>query len=162
MAKRTLKIDLTEDEQARLEAIVKKGADWRERDRAATILALAAGRSGKDVAAAQGLTLEAVRKRRRKWLKLGFAGLPDSPRSGAPAKLEAAHRAALCAWVEAEPMAARGLLTRLANEFHVKVSASTLRTELKKLGYVWKRTRYSLKKNATPSDSSRPASTSRI
>jgi transposase len=143
-------------EEASLKAILKKGADWRERDRAETVLLLAAGHSVQEVAERQGLCREAVRVRRRKWLKHGLASLPDRPRSGAPGKLTDAQRGQLCRWVEAEPLSSRELLTRLAREHQVVIGRTTLRTELKKLGYVWKRTRYSLKKNAIPSASSKP------
>ena len=156
MAKVTA-IVLEASEQACLEAIVKKGADWRERDRATTILLLAAGQSVQAVAEQQGLCREAVRIRRRKWLKSGLASLPDGPRCGAPSKLVDEHRQRLRHWVETEALSSRELLTRLEAEYGVRIGPTTLRTELKRLGYVWKRTRYSLKKNGTPSASSRPA-----
>ncbi len=150
-------IMLDESDEACLRAILKKGADWRERDRAKTILLLAAGQSVQAVAGCQGLCLEAVRIRRRKWLKSGLASLPDRPRCGAPSKLAEAQRQQLGHWVEAEALSSRELLTRLANECGGVIGRTTLRLELKRLGYVWKRTRYSLKKNATPGGSSRPA-----
>ena len=56
-----------------LREIIKKGSDWRERDRAETIVLLAAGRSVQEVAEQQGWCREAVRIRRRKWLQSGFA-----------------------------------------------------------------------------------------
>ena len=149
-------IQVEASEEGSLKAILQKGADWRERDRAETILLLAAGLSVHETAERQGLCREAVRVRRRKWLKLGLASLPDRPRSGAPGKLTDAQREQLGRWVEAEPLSSRELLTRLARDYRVVIGRTTLRTELKKLGYVWKRTHYSLKKNATPSASSRP------
>jgi transposase len=96
-----------------LKAIVKKGQDWRERDRAETILLLAAGESVQAVAEQQGLCREAVRIRRRKWLKCGLASLPDQPRSGAPSKLTDEQRQQLGQWVESEALSSRELLTRL-------------------------------------------------
>lgn len=157
---RVVRIELTECDRDCLQAIFKKGTDWRERDRAKTILLLASGHTIKEVAEQQGLCVEAVRIRRRKWLKLGLASLPDQPRSGAPLKLADAHRQQLAQWVEAEALSSRELLTRLAEQYQVHIGPTTLRTELKRLGYVWKRTRYSLKKSATPNDSSKPARTS--
>jgi transposase len=158
---RVAPIELKESERECLIAIKKKGADWRERDRAETILLLAAGHSVQFVAEEQGLCREAVRIRRRKWLKSGLASLPDQPRCGAPSKLTDAQRQQLGAWVESEALSSRELLTRLAHECHVVVGRTTLRMELKRLGYVWKRTRYSLKKNGTRSGSSRPEATSK-
>ena len=116
--------------------------------------------SVRDIAKQQGWCSESVRIRRRKWLKFGFARLSDQPRSGAPSKLNDEHRRRLAEWVEAEPLSARELITRLAREYQVTVGSTTLRTELSRLGYVWKRTRYSLKKSATRRASSEPKATS--
>lgn len=153
---RVAPIELQDSERECLIAIIKKGADWRERDRAETILLLAAGHSVQSVAEQQGLCREAVRVRRRKWLKSGLASLPDRPRCGAPSKLTDEQRQQLGQWVETEALSSRELLTRLERDYQVVIGRTTLRMELKRLGYVWKRTRYSLKKNAIRSDSSKP------
>ncbi len=148
---RVAPIELEDSEREFLIEIMKKGADWRERDRAETILLLAAGHSVQSVAEQQGLCREAVRVRRRKWLKWGLSSLPDRSRSDAPSKLADEQRQQLGAWVEGEALSSRELLTRLEREYQVVIGRTTLRTELKRLGYVWKRTCYSLKKNATRS-----------
>ena len=157
---RVAAIELEDSERECLIAIIKKGADWRERDRAETILLLAAGHSVQSVAERQGLCREAVRIRRRKWLKSGLASLPGRPRCGAPSKLTDEQRQQLGAWVESEALSSRELLTRLEREYRLVIGRTTLRMELKRLGYVWKRTRYSLKKNETRSGSSKPDSRS--
>ena len=154
---RVAPIELEDSERECLIGIIKKGTDWRERDRAETILLLAAGESVQAVAEKQGLCREAVRIRRRKWLKSGLASLPDRPRSGAPSKLTDMQRQQLGQWVESEALSSRELLTRLEREYQVVIGRTTLRVELKRLGYVWKRTRYSLKKNETLKRSSEPA-----
>ncbi len=159
---RVAPIELEDSERECLMEIIKKGADWRERDRAETILLLSAGYSVQSVAEQQRLCREAVRVRRRKWLKSGLASLPDRPRSGAPSKLTDEHRQQLGTWVESEALSSRELLTRLEREYQVVIGRTTLRLELKQLGYVWKRTRYSLKKNAIRSDSNGPEATSKI
>lgn len=143
---RVVPIELEDRECESLIAIVKKGMDWRRRDRAETILLLAAGHSVQSVSEQQGLCREAVRMRRRKWLKSGLASLPDRPRSGAPSQLTDAQRQQLGPWVEAEALSSRELLTRLEREYQVVIGRTTLRMARKRLGYVWKRTRYSLKK----------------
>ncbi|WP_084190936.1 helix-turn-helix domain-containing protein [Methylomarinum vadi] len=117
---------------------------------------MASGKTVKEVAELQNLCVEAVRIRRRKWLKHGLASLPDQPRSGAPSKLTDEHRQQLAQWVDAEALSSREILTRLVERYQIQIGATTLRNELKRLGYVWKRTRYSLKKSATPSGSSKP------
>ena len=157
---RVASIELTDSDRDCLRAILKKGADWRERDRAETILLLAAGHRVQDVAKQLDLCLEAVRVRRRKWLKSGLASLPDQPRCGAPSKLTNEHRELLGQWVEAEALSSRELLTRLEKDCQVHIGPTTLRTELKRLGYVWKRTRYSFKKSVMPSVSSKLKATS--
>jgi transposase len=149
-------IPLDAVEQEALREIIKKGTDWRERDRAATILLLAAGQSVREVAAQQGCCEETVRIRRRNWLKSRFASLSDQPRCGAPSKLAEEHRQRLRAWVAAEPLSARELITRLERECGVTLGATTLRNELARMGYVWKRTRYSLKKSVIRSASPAP------
>lgn len=142
-------IELKDGEKEQLEEIIYKGSDWHVRDRAKMILMLSEGHSAKAVAAEFGMIPEWIRQRRRLWRKYGFASLPDQPRCGAPIKLNDNHRKCLVHWVESEPLTCRELLSRLKTEFELIVSAGTLRSELKRLGYVWKRTRYSLKKTGS-------------
>jgi len=139
-------LELSDEERSRLNEIVKKGSDWRERERAQTILLLADGLSGVAVAAQQDVIPEAVYERRQRWLTRGFAGLPDGARCGAPPKLTGEHVLQVKAWAEAEALTAPVLLARLKEQFGVVVHRNTLIAVLKKAGYVWKRTRHSLKK----------------
>jgi len=156
---RVARLELSESDDACLRAIVKKGSDWRERERAETILLLASGASVNSIAEQQKLCREAVRIRRRKWLESGLASLPDQPRSGAPSKLADEHRERIQQWVETEALSSRDILSRLKEKYQIEMSATTLRTELKRLGFVWKRTRYSLKKSAMPNASNKPGAT---
>jgi len=144
-------IELKAGEKEKLEEIIHKGTDWHIRDRAKMILMLSEGYSAKAVAAEFGMIPEWIRQRRRLWRKYDFASLPDQYRCGAPSKLKDIHRKQLIEWVESEPLSCRELLSRLKTEFELIVSAGTLRNELKRLGYVWKRTRYSLKKTGSES-----------
>lgn len=140
------RVDLTEAEKAELGKIIKKGKDWRERERAETILLLSERFSVIEVSERQGVIAETIRERRRRWYKKGLLSLSDEKRSGAPSKLNEVHRASLKKWMDEEALGSRELLSRLKQEHEVSVSASTLRNEVKRLGYVWKRTRYHLKK----------------
>lgn len=140
-------LELTDEERLRLKEIVLKGRDWRERGRALTILLLAEGLSGRAVAARQGVIAEVVYERRQRWLAKGFAGLPDASRSGAPPKLSGEQVLQVKEWAEAEALTAPVLLGRLNERFGVVVHRNTLVAALKKAGYVWKRTRHSLKKS---------------
>ncbi len=147
---RVVHLEVTETERELLQTLIKKGSDWRERDRAQTILLLAEGHTAFHVAEKQGVLPETIRERRRKWFRNGFASLADQPRSGAPSKLSEEQRTLLRTWVDAEPLTSRALVNRLETVCGLGISAGTLRNELKRMGYVWKRTRYSLKKSATP------------
>jgi len=156
---RVVLVELTDTDRELLEIIVKKGSDWRERERAQAILLLAEGHTTFEVAEKQGVLPETIRERRRKWFKAGFASLPDQARSGAPSKLSDEHRARLKEWVEAEPLTCQVLVDRLETECGIRLSPNTLRNELKRMGYVWKWTSYSLKKSAIPSASHKPNAT---
>lgn len=133
-------IELSEIEREQLRTIIKKGSDWRERERAQTILMLSEGQTIFVVAEQQTVKPEAIRERRRRWLKNGMDSLPDQPRCGAPSKLSDAHRSQLKEWIDGQPLTCRALISRLTTECEVIISASTLRNELKRMGYVWKRT----------------------
>jgi len=140
------RVDLTEEEKAELGKIIKQGKDWRERERAETILLLSEGLSVIEVAQRQGVIPETIRERRRRWYKKWMLSLPDQWRRGAPSKLNEAHRDSLKRWMDEEALGSRELHSRLEKDHQVSISPSTLRNEIKKLGYVWKRTRYHLKK----------------
>jgi len=77
---RVARIELTVTDRELLQIIIKKGNDWRECERAQTILMLSEGQTTVEVAKKQGVMPEAIWERRRKWLKQGFSCLPDQPR----------------------------------------------------------------------------------
>jgi hypothetical protein len=72
-------IELTESEQEQLRIINRKGSTWRARDHAETILMLSEGLTVFAVAEKHGDMPEAIRERRRRWLKNGLSSLPDQP-----------------------------------------------------------------------------------
>ncbi|WP_228761526.1 helix-turn-helix domain-containing protein [Pseudomonas sp. MPC6] len=109
------------------------------------MLRLASGDSPKVVAETQGVCTQTVYERRQQWLSKGFAGLVDAPRSGAPGKLSA-YLPIIEESAQASPMSAGEIHQRLVEEFEVTVHLNTVKNALKQLGFVWKRTRYSLKK----------------
>lgn len=154
-------VELTEEEKIQIQWIIKKGKDWRERERAETIWMLSEGRTVLEVSEKQGVIPETIRERRRRWYKKGMASLADQARSGAPYKLNDEHRETLKGWMDEEALDCRSLHTRLKEKYPaITVSTATLRNEFNRLGYVWKRTRYSLKKNVMISDLSKPSETS--
>ncbi len=67
----------------------------------------------------------------------------DKHRSGAPSKLNQVHRDRIKTWAEEEALTGLALVARLKEEYNVAVSVSTMLSTLKKLDFVWKRTRHS-------------------
>lgn len=147
---------LSEADRAALEEIVKKGQDWRMRHRAQTLLYFSEGCSAKDIATRQDLHLDTVYDRRKHWLKDGFASLADKQRSGAPPKVNEAQREQLRAWASTEALTARDLVSRVKEEFDIAIHPNTLGTMLKRMDFVWKRTRHGLKKTEPVEVSSGP------
>lgn len=115
-------------------------------ERAQTLLYFDAGWDAKAIAAQQELHLDTVYDRRKHWLAEGFASLADRHCRGMLPKLTEAQREQLRLWASTEALTARQLLTKLKDEFDVVLHPNTLSTILKKMHFVWKRTRYSLKK----------------
>ena len=146
-ARKTLTLD--ESSRDQLQRVVKRGSNWRERERAQTLLLLDSGIFAEDVAARLDLNVHTVRTTRTGWLDSGLASLPDRARSGAPRKLEPEHVQRLVEWAQAEPLTAVGLLARHQQCGGPRVHLNTLVSTLKASGLVWKRTRHSLKKAAT-------------
>ena len=139
-------LELSAEDRVKLLEIVEKGSDWRVRHRAQTLLLFGDGWRAKAIAAQQSLNLDTVYDRRKHWLAEGFGSLADKHRSGAPSKLSTVHRELIKTWAEEEALTAPALLAKLKDECDVTVCANTLSLALKKMRFVWKRTRHSLKK----------------
>jgi len=145
----TLKaLELDEVSRKRLEGVVRRGRNWRERERAQTLLLMAQGMSRQEVAQELGLHVRTVGSTRSAWLASGLDALGDLPRSGAPRKLRRQHVERIVEWAVAEPLTAAGLMARHNDAGGPQVHLNTLVGTLKEAGLVWKRARYSLKKVA--------------
>lgn len=142
-------LELSKEERTKLEWVAERGERWRERQRAQTILYLADGWAVKDVAAKQKLNLDTVYDRRQHWLEQGFGYLPDHGEGGRPLKLTDEHRQMLREWASQEALSAAGLAAKLREACGLEVGAELIRRELKKMDFVWKRTRHSLKKTGS-------------
>ena len=136
---------LSDVDRCRLQRIVDRGWNWRERQRAQTLLLLDKGDSWTTVADKLGIHFRTVGTTRNQWLAEGMASLADRPRSGAPRKLTPEQVQRVAEWARAEPMTAPQLLARLKEEGGPSVHINTLVASLKASGLVWKRTRHSLK-----------------
>ena len=152
-ARKTLQLD--DDSRAQLQRIVKRASNWRERERAQTLLLLDSGVFAQDVAAQMSLNVRTVRITHTHWLQAGMAALSDMPRCGAPKKLQSEHIERLVQWAGAEPLTAAALLARHLDAGGPRVHVNTMVATLKGSDFVWKRTRHSLKKAATKTLSSR-------
>ncbi len=161
MGRRTQPLVLSEQDKLTLEQAVKKHADWRVRERAQTLLLLGQSLDCAEVARRQGLCVLTVRTTRRAWREEGLAGLADKSRCGAPPKLTELEVRRLVQWANDEALTAPALLARHQEAHGTEVHVNTLVTALKRRGLVWKRTRHSLKKDAIPCASSKPAETSK-
>lgn len=140
---------LAASEKQELERIVQRGTDWRERQRAQIVLLLATGMTVVGVARQLGSTDTTVTRCRDVWLRASFVGLKDAPRSGAPRQLSPDLTAKLCAWAIESAHTAVELCVKLLAECQVTASPWVVRNALKLHGFVWKRTRHSLKKSVT-------------
>ena len=152
-ARKSLQLD--EESRTRLQRSVKRSGDWRERERAQTLLLLDSGLFAQAVADQLGLNVRTVRTTHIRWRQSALASLPDKPRSGAPQKLDSTHIDCLVQWAKDEPLTATALLARHLDAGGPIVHVNTLVRKLKASGLVWKRTRHSLKKAATKSPSAK-------
>jgi transposase len=128
---------LSTGEQAVLAARARSArGPYRDRLRAAIVLAAAAGQANAAIARELGVCTDTVRKWRRRFAEGGLAGLADAPRSGRPPVFAAADRAeavALACALPAEsgvPLArwsGPDLARELAARCGIAASASTIR-----------------------------------
>jgi transposase len=127
---------LSPEDLENLRKIEARDENWRKRERARTLLTL---HQTKSTAETAGLT-------KRDWVARGYESLVDRPRIGAPSKITEAQLQNIVNQARAEPNSAKQLLA-----FHIEcggeaVHPATLSNALKSAGFVWKRTRSSLKK----------------
>jgi transposase len=127
---------LSGQEQAVLAARARSvRGPWRDRLRAAIVLAAAAGQNNAVIAAELGIRIDTVRKWRRRFAAARLPGLADAPRSGRPPSFTATDRAEVIALACALPAESGVPLSRwsgpnlareLAARRQLAVSASTI------------------------------------
>lgn len=139
-------LTLTIQDRSKLQQIVARGENWRERERAQTILLLADGLSLAEAAEEIGIHVRTAGFTRLDWLARGFESLVDKSRSGAPRKISPEQLSKVIDAARSEPLTAKALLAKHVEEGGTLVHLSTLTSALKAAGFVWKRTRHSLKK----------------
>ena len=80
-------LKLASEDRERLQTIISRGDNWRERERAQTLILLDDGLSLTQVAERVGIHVRTVGFTRLDWLASRFESLMDKPRSGAPQKI---------------------------------------------------------------------------
>lgn len=150
---------VSQDVRASLEQIFRRDTDWRQRERALTLLLLDQGLSMSEVAMEVGVHVRTVGSTRIEWLKNGFASLPDLARCGAPKKLAPEQVNAIVQSAREEPLSARAVLALHVQRGGEPVHLNTIKATLKRANLVWKRTRHSLKKKETRMPSEPPKHT---
>ena len=140
------KLNLSSKECAQLMSIVARGENWRERERAKTLLLLNDGLSMGEAAVEMSIHVRTVGLTRIDWLARRFESLVDRPRIGAPRKITPEQLEKIVNNANTQPLTAKGLLARHLEDKGVAVHVNTVTNALKEAGFVWKRTRHSLKK----------------
>jgi len=139
-------LSFSAEDRSKLQLLVARGGNWRQRERAQTLLFLEGGLPTTEVARLMNIHVRTVGSTRREWLKSGFDSLPDLPKSGAPRKIAPEQVEKIVAAATAEPLSAPQLLAMHIAQGGTPVHLNTLMAALKAAGLVWKRTRHSLKK----------------
>ena len=107
---------------------------------------LAKGNSTSKTADAIGIHTRTVLITLKDWRARGYPSLVDAPRSGAPRKISSEQLVKIVNIASTEPLTAKTLLAKHVEDGGAQVHVNTLRVALKGAGFLWKRTRHSLKK----------------
>lgn len=130
------------------------GEHPRTRMRAIVVLLSGAGQSAQRIAGITGLCLRAVRGTRSRWRKHGITGLGDRPRSGRPPRADASYVRELMSAVAKDPRTlgyafgrwtAPRLVEYMREQTGVVVTDQWLSELLKTHGYVWRRTKRTIR-----------------
>jgi transposase len=143
---RKVTLSLLSVERLSLLKIIARGDNWRERQRSNTLILLDDGLSMREVANFVGINIRTVGLTRIDWLARGFVSLIDATRCGAPRKINPEQLEILKEAAKKEPLTATSLLAKHVEGGGDAVHVNTIKGAMKKAGYVWKRTRSSLKK----------------
>ena len=132
-----VKIEISPSDRKVLEEIISTGTDWRQRQRAQTLIELDNGVSMAAVAQSAGIHRQTVANTRKHWLEGGVASLVDSEQRGAPRKITPEQMIRLLAAATSQPLTARELLARHLAEGGSPVHPNTLSVALRGHGIVW-------------------------
>lgn len=148
-------LTLIADELSHLTELAWDGELPCSRLRSLILLDLHAGHLRKDIATKFGVNRGTVANTERAWLERGFLSLYPLHGGGVAPKITQDACAAMAKWAEIEALNSTQIRLRLAEQFSITASANLVARTLGLMGFVWKRTRCWLKKNATPPLSSK-------
>jgi transposase len=158
-------IRLTSEERRNLQVISRSEKERSgTRTRAMVVLLSDAGHSGEEVAEILGISRRTVCTARERWRRQAFDGLADAPRPGRPPRADAKYVQLMLASVERDPRAMGYAFTRwtaprlveyLYEKTGVRVTPAWLTELLRTHGFVWRRTKRSLKSLQDPGEMER-------
>ena len=129
--------------------------------RATGLLMLAQGKSCQEVAKILGICVDTVTDWKRRWAREGLKSLEDKPRSGRPPTVTRKYLRLLEEAVERGPQAygylfsvwsSGRLAAHLARKTDIPLRGKRLRTYLRKLGFVYRRPKHTLKGRQNPQE----------
>lgn len=129
--------------------------------RATGLLMLAQGKSCQEVAKVLGICVDTVTDWKRRWACEGMKSLEDKPRSGRPPTVTKKYLRLLEEAVERGPQAygylfsvwsSGRLAAHLERKTDISLRGKRLRAYLKKLGFVYRRPKHSLKGRQNPQE----------
>ena len=138
-------LSLSTEDRKGLQLLFVRWVNWRQRERAQTLLYLDGDLPTAEVARLMNKHARTVGSTRQGWLKSGFDSLPDLPKSGAPRKIAPEQVQKIVAAATAEPLSTPQLLAMHISQGGTPVHLNTLMAALNAAGLVGKRTRHSLK-----------------
>jgi transposase len=148
-------IRLTAAQRRRMQELLRQPGDSpRVHLRITALLMSARGTGGEQIALTLGVTRRTITNIRARWNERGMSSLLDRPRTGRPAQAGATYRAALRRTVQRDPRklgyafarwTAPRLAAHLATQTGVSLSPPRVAALLRKEGFVWRRTKRTLR-----------------
>lgn len=155
MSKAEGAIRLTVQERRELQRLARSAdQSGRANQRATVILLSADGSSGRNIASVLGMGLRTVREIRRRWRREGYEGMYDDPRSGRPRRADKRYLRLLRQVVKTDPRRmgfcfAHWTAPRLAEYLRQRTGVGLcddhVRRLLKGLGFVWRKTKLTIR-----------------
>jgi len=147
-------ITLTSYQRKRLKELKKNSPSVKVHKRACVILLSADGLSAEKISKLVGYSIQSVWAIRMRWRQLGLSGLEDLPRPGRPPKVTDKYMRQLKYCVSQDPekfgyifktWSTARLAEYLKKQTNISITADYVGQLLKKLGYSYKRPKYTLK-----------------